>query len=112
MRIAQVAPAGLHPYSGIRAVITQVSVHLARRGHDVEIWQLHPWSHEEVLLHQEALAGAVVPLVESAGSTPRRLASLAARDVDLVHLHATFSVANNLLAARLRRGAKTAARAG
>jgi glycosyltransferase involved in cell wall biosynthesis len=97
MRIAQVAPAGLHPYSGIRTVITQLSAHLARRGHDVEIWQLHPWTDEEVLLHQQVLGGVGIPLV------PGRFAALAARDVDVVHLHATFTVANNLLAARLRR---------
>jgi glycosyltransferase involved in cell wall biosynthesis len=97
MRIAQVAPAGLHPYSGIRTVITRLSAYLARRGHDVEIWQLHPWTDEEVFLHQQVLGGAGIPLV------PGRLAALAARDVDVVHLHATFTVANNLLAARLRR---------
>jgi glycosyltransferase involved in cell wall biosynthesis len=102
MRIAQVAPAGLHPYSGIRTVITQVAVHLARRGHDVEIWQLHPWTDEETSLHHRMLADAGVRLVAESSPTRRRLAALAARDVHVVHLHATFTAANNLLAARLR----------
>jgi glycosyltransferase involved in cell wall biosynthesis len=102
MRIAQVAPAGLHRYSGIRAVITELAVHLARRGHYVEIWQLHPWTNEEVILHHQVLTDAGIRLVGGPASTRRRLAALAARDVDLVHLHATFTVANNLLATRLR----------
>jgi glycosyltransferase involved in cell wall biosynthesis len=102
MRIAQVAPAGLHPYSGIRSVITQLAVHLAHRGHHLEIWQLHPWTDEEMALDHELLTGAGVQLVEGPASMRRRLAALAARDVDLAHLHATFSPSNNLLAARLR----------
>ena len=101
MRIAQVAPAGLHPYSGVRSVITHLAVHLARRGHHVEIWQLHPWTDDEVALHHELLAGAGVGLVDGPTSMHRRLAALRARDVDLAHLHATFSPPNNLLAARL-----------
>ncbi len=102
MRIAQVAPAGLHLYSGIRMVITQLAVHLARRGHHVEIWQLHPWTDEEIALHRQALTDAGVRLVGEPASMRRRLGALAARDVDLVHLHATFTVANDRLATRLR----------
>jgi glycosyltransferase involved in cell wall biosynthesis len=102
MKIAQVAPAGLHPYSGVRTVVTQLAVHLARRGHDVEIWQLHSWSEEEVNLHRQTLADAGVRLVGQPASTHRRMAALAARDVHIVHLHATFAVANALLAVRLR----------
>ena len=102
MRIAQVAPAGLHPYSGIRSVITQLAVHLARRGHGVEIWQLHPWTGEEIAIDRELLTGAGVRLVDGPASMRRRLAALAARDVDLAHLHATFTPSNNLLAGRLR----------
>jgi glycosyltransferase involved in cell wall biosynthesis len=101
MRIAQVAPAGLHPYSGVRSVITQLAVHLAHRGHRVEIWQLHPWTDEEVALHHELLTGAGVRLVDGPTSMRLRLAALAARDVDLAHLHATFTPSNNMLAARL-----------
>ena len=97
------APAGLHLYSGIRAVITQLAIHLARRGHYVEIWQLHPWTDEEVALDRQALTAAGVRLVGApASGRLQRLAALAARDVDLVHLHATFTVANDLLAGRLR----------
>jgi glycosyltransferase involved in cell wall biosynthesis len=102
MKIAQVAPAGLHLYSGIRTVLIQLAVHLARRGHDVEIWQLHTWSDEEVNLHHQALIDAGVRLVGEPASTHRRLAALATRNVHIVHLHATFTLANNLLAARLR----------
>jgi glycosyltransferase involved in cell wall biosynthesis len=102
MRIAQVAPAGLHHYSGVRTVIAQLAVHLARRGHQVEIWQLHPWTDEEAAIHHELLTAAGVRLVAGPAPMRRRLAALAARDVDLAHLHATFTPSNNLLAARLR----------
>jgi poly(glycerol-phosphate) alpha-glucosyltransferase len=101
MKIAHVAPAGLHLYSGIRTVIIQLAVHLARRGHHVEIWQLHPWTDEEMALHHQALSDAGVTLVAAPTSMRRRLAELSARDVDLVHLHATFTVVNDRLAARL-----------
>jgi glycosyltransferase involved in cell wall biosynthesis len=101
MRIAQVAPAGLHHYSGVRTVIAQLAVHLTRRGHHVEIWQLHPWTDEERAIHRELLTGAGVRLVEGPTPMRRRLAAFAAREVDLAHLHATFTPSNNLLAACL-----------
>ena len=63
MRIAQVVPAGAHPYSGVPVVLVQLAVHLARRGHDVEVWQLKPWREEEAAVHLPALNSAGVPLL-------------------------------------------------
>jgi glycosyltransferase involved in cell wall biosynthesis len=102
MRIAQVVPAGAHPYSGVPAVIAHLSSHLARRGHHVEVWLLRPWSEEEQSAHAAALGDAGVSLVSPAATGRRRLAILADRDVDVVQLHSVFTLPNALLARRLR----------
>jgi glycosyltransferase involved in cell wall biosynthesis len=102
MRIAQVVPAGAHPYSGVPVVIVQLAVHLARRGHDVEVWQLKPWSEEQAAVHLPALSGAGVPLMAPPATGPRGYAALAGREVDVVQLHSVFTPPNGLLARRLR----------
>jgi glycosyltransferase involved in cell wall biosynthesis len=102
MRIAQVVPAGAHPYSGVPAVIVQLAVHLARRGHQVEVWLLHPWTDEEIRLHGSALTEAGVPLVTAPPGRRARFTALAAREVDIVHLHSVFTPANASLARRLQ----------
>jgi glycosyltransferase involved in cell wall biosynthesis len=102
MRIAQVVPAGAHPYSGVPAVIAHLSAHLAHRGHHVEVWLLRPWSEEEQTVHAAALRDAGVSLVSPAATGRRRLAALADRDVDVVQLHSVFTPPNALLARRLR----------
>jgi glycosyltransferase involved in cell wall biosynthesis len=102
MRIAQVVPAGAPPYSGIPPVIVQLSVQLARRGHRMEVWLLHPWGDEETTLYGSVLADAGVTLVTASSSRRDRLAELSERDVEIVHLHSVFSPPNALLARRLR----------
>jgi glycosyltransferase involved in cell wall biosynthesis len=102
MRIAHVVPAGAPPYSGIPPVIVQLSVQLARRGHHVEVWLLHPWSDEESALYGSTLADAGVLVVSASPSRRDRFAALAERDVEIVHLHSVFSPPNALLARRLR----------
>ncbi len=103
MRVAEVAPAGLHPYSGVLTVICELSAVLAARGHQVELWQLSPWENGA----DEALAAAGIDVVRCHVRHRWYLgreveATLAARSPDVVHLHNTFSPANNLIAARLR----------
>ena len=102
MRIAQVVPAGAHPYSGVPAVIAHLSAHLADRGHRVEVWLLRPWNEEEQAVHAAALRDAGVSLVSPTTTGRRRLAALADRDVDVVQLHSVFTPPNALLARRLR----------
>ena len=102
MRIAQVVPAGAHPYSGVPSMIVQLSVHLARRGHDVEIWLLRPWADREAALGGSALAETGVPLVTASPSRRARFTALVERNVDIVHLHSVFTPSNPLLARRLR----------
>jgi glycosyltransferase involved in cell wall biosynthesis len=102
MRIAQVLPAGSHPYSGVPVVVVQLAVHLARRGHDMEVWLLQPWSEDETALHGPALREAGVTLVTAPARGRRGLAALAERDVQIAHLHSVFTPPNALLARRLR----------
>jgi glycosyltransferase involved in cell wall biosynthesis len=102
MRIAQVVPAGAHPYSGVPAVIAHLSAHLAHRGHHVEVWLLRPWSEEEQAVHAAVLGDAGVSVVSPAATGRRRLAALADRDADVVQLHSVFTPPNALLARRLR----------
>ncbi len=104
MRIAEIAPAGLHPYSGVLTVICHLSAALARRGHDVELWQLSPWPGSRA---EEDLAAAGVEVVRCHVDSPLRLgsrvaATLADRRPDVAHVHNSFSPANNLIARRLR----------
>jgi glycosyltransferase involved in cell wall biosynthesis len=102
MRIAQVVPAGAHPYSGVTTVIVQLSLHLARRGHHVEIWLLHPWSDQEAALHGPSVAAAGIPLIVASRGRGGRFEALITREVDVAHLHSVFSPPNALLARRLR----------
>jgi glycosyltransferase involved in cell wall biosynthesis len=102
MRIAQVLPAGSHPFSGVPVVVVQLAVHLARRGHDMEVWLLQPWTEEETALHGPALRDAGVTLVAAPARGRGGLGALARRDVEIAHLHSVFTPPNALLARRLR----------
>ena len=102
MRIAQVLPAGAHPYSGVPVVVVQLAVHLAGRGHDVEVWLLQPWTDEAAALHGPALQDAGVTVVAAPERGRGRLAALARRDVQIAHLHSVFTPPNALLARHLR----------
>jgi glycosyltransferase involved in cell wall biosynthesis len=102
MRIAQVLPAGAHPYSGVPVVVVQLAVHLARRGHDVEVWLLQPWTGEQEAPHRPALCDAGVTVVAAPARGRGRLAALAERDIQIAHLHSVFTPPNALLARRLR----------
>jgi poly(glycerol-phosphate) alpha-glucosyltransferase len=101
MRIAQVVPAGAHPYAGVLSAIVQLSVHLAGIGHDVEAWLLAPWSETAAAVHGGALADAGVRLVAPPVRGGSHVA-LGERDADIVHLHSVFTPPNALLARRLR----------
>jgi glycosyltransferase involved in cell wall biosynthesis len=102
MRIAQVVPAGAHPDGGVVVVIVQLAVHLARIGHDVEVWLLRPWSGEAADAHARELAMQNVPIILPPAGEPGGYAALAARHVHIVHLHSAFTPPNALLSWRLR----------
>jgi glycosyltransferase involved in cell wall biosynthesis len=83
-------------------VVVQLAVHLARRGHEMEVWLLQPWTAEAAGLHRPALDEAGVTVVATPARGRGRLATLAERPVQLAHLHSVFTPPNALLARRLR----------
>jgi glycosyltransferase involved in cell wall biosynthesis len=106
VRIAQVVPKGEQPWSGVLTVIVHLSAALARRGHHVEVWQLHEWKPEayaEQRRHLEAGGVLQVPLM-SPRHPGRETASLAEeRNIDVVHLHGAFNLSNTAVSRALRR---------
>ncbi len=107
MRIAHVAPRGVHPHSGLLTAMVHIAVGLAGRGVDVEVWQLSTWPDSDNRELIDALDDAGVRRVPIRGGAARLLARPSAvggvreRAVDLVHLHGVFSPTNNALARRV-----------
>jgi glycosyltransferase involved in cell wall biosynthesis len=107
MRIAQVVPRGVHPYSGVLTAVVHLARALARRGHEVEVWQLHDWAdrdHRELVELLDEVGVVRVPI--SAGDRGWRLSpggvrQIRDRQVDIAHLHGVFGPTNNLLARKL-----------
>jgi glycosyltransferase involved in cell wall biosynthesis len=106
MRLAHVAPYGIHPYSGGLTALVSLSDLLASRGWQIEVWQLSPWSETETAGYRETLDRAGVEVVQLPvqgtwwlGKQAER--AIASRAVDAVHLHSAFSPHNNRIAARL-----------
>jgi glycosyltransferase involved in cell wall biosynthesis len=108
VRIAQVVPRGEQPWSGVLTVIVHLSAALARRGHDVEVWQLHGWAPGGYADQRMVLRSGGVLEVPVAVETPirwfgREVGSLAAtRAIDVVHLHGAFNPSNTAIARGLR----------
>ena len=106
MRVAQVVPRGEQPWSGILTVIVSLAAALARRGHDVEVWQLHAWDPDTYVEQRRGLdaAGvAQVPLLAPRGLGRAAAALADERDVDIVHLHGAFNRSNTTVSSALRR---------
>jgi glycosyltransferase involved in cell wall biosynthesis len=106
VRIAQVVPRGEQPWSGVLTVIVHLAAALARRGHEVEVWQLHEWASDayaEQRRRLDAAGVAQVPLLTSR-RVGRAAASLAdERAVEIVHLHGAFNQSNTAVSRALRR---------
>lgn len=104
MRIAHVMPPGEPAWTGVFTVIVQLSAALARRRHDVELWQHEPWDRDEYAAATSLLEEAGVTRTVLAGRrgiwSLRRAArrTAASRRPDVVHLHSVFIPANNLVA--------------
>lgn len=102
MRIAQVAPRGERPGSGVLTVLVELSAALARRGHLVDLWQLHPWGSDGYRSQISILKDSGVDLISMNGGTPWTLAREArratrARTRELVHLHGAFNLSNTVV---------------
>jgi glycosyltransferase involved in cell wall biosynthesis len=109
VRIGHVVPRGEEPWSGVLTVIVHLSAALSRRGHHVEVWQLHEWSRDAYADQLRLLDSAGVdqiPLTSdlSIWRRGRAAASLADdRAVDLVHLHGAFNQSNTAVSRAIRR---------
>jgi glycosyltransferase involved in cell wall biosynthesis len=109
VRIGHVVPSGEQPWSGVLTVIVHLSAALSRRGHHVEVWQLHEWSRDAYagqLRHLESAGVVQIPLPPglSTWRRGRAVASLADdRSVDLVHLHGAFNQSNTAVSRAIRR---------
>jgi glycosyltransferase involved in cell wall biosynthesis len=102
MRIAHVAPHGERPGSGVLTVLVELTAALARRGHLVDLWQLHTWGSEGYGSQIGVLKDSGVDLISMNGGTPWRLAREArqatrARARELVHLHGAFNLSNTVV---------------
>ncbi len=102
-------PRGMKPSTGILTVIVHLSAALARRGHHVEVWQLHDWSSDAYQDHRTCLMEAGVSQLPLAVSVPiwrlgRAVSeSVSERSMDVIHLHGAFNRWNTALSASLRR---------
>lgn len=106
MRIAQVVPRGEQPWSGVLTVIVHLAASLARRGHQVDVVQLHEWSPNVYAEQQRRLhaAGvAQVPVRASRGLGRAAARTIEERGVDIVHLHGAFNPSNTAVSRSIRR---------
>jgi poly(glycerol-phosphate) alpha-glucosyltransferase len=107
MRIAHLVPRGEYAWSGILTVIVNLSIALAERGHDVEVWLLTPWDEDAYATHIERLRVAGVDRVpitfrggwSKIGAAVARHA--AASSAEVVHLHGAFNRTNTAVSLRL-----------
>ena len=99
----------MRPWTGILTVIVHLSAALAKRGHHVEVWQLHRWSSDAYRDHRACLIEAGVTQLPLAVDVPiwrlGRAVDHATRErsVDVVHLHGAFNRWNTALSASLGR---------
>lgn len=106
VRIAQVVPRGEQPWSGVLTVIVHLSAALARRGHHVEVWQLHDWEPMRYSDQRRRLRadGVVEVRVRAARGPGRASSSLADRHaIEIIHLHGAFNRSNTAISRALRR---------
>jgi glycosyltransferase involved in cell wall biosynthesis len=106
VRIAHVVPRGEQPWSGVLTVIVHLAAALARRGHHVEVWQLHDWdparySEQRTRLAVDGVDEVRVPATRRLGHASRSLADR--RAVDVVHLHGAFNPSNTAVSRALGR---------
>jgi glycosyltransferase involved in cell wall biosynthesis len=105
VHIAHVVPRGEQPWSGVLTVIVHLSSALARRGHQVDVLQLHQWSPEHYAEQRQLLEQSGVTQVQL--HSARRIGRAAARSaeergVEVVHLHGAFNESNTSVARSLR----------
>ena len=105
MKIAHLVPPGIHPYSGVLISLVQLATVQARRGHAIELWHFGPWPLNGTELDAELTSAGVERIAVSSRSQlwlrPATARLMAARPVDLVHLHGVFHPFNTQAAQTL-----------
>jgi glycosyltransferase involved in cell wall biosynthesis len=87
----------------VLTVIVHLSTALAKRGHQLEVWQLHEWSPDAYADQRTALESGDVAQLTVAPDTPLwrvggPVSALASeRAIDLVHLHGAFNRSNTAI---------------
>ncbi len=107
VRIVHVASTS-DPASGVVSVIVHLASALARRGHEVHLWQLPEWSRPATSEHLERLEAAGVRQVvvqrpfswRDAGAAVARLEQQCRPDI--VHVHSVFHPVNTAVVRALR----------
>jgi glycosyltransferase involved in cell wall biosynthesis len=99
-----VVPRGEQPWSGVMTVIVHLAAALARRDHQIDVWQLHDWSSEAYAEQRRRLETAGVNQIHL--HPARRLGRGAARlaqerGIDVVHLHGAFNPSNTAISRTL-----------
>jgi glycosyltransferase involved in cell wall biosynthesis len=106
VRIAHVVPRGEQPASGVMTVIVHLAAALARRGHHVEVWQLHAWDptryqEQRTRLAADGVDEVRIPATRRLGRASSTLADR--HGIDVVHLHGAFNPSNTAISRALRR---------
>ncbi len=91
MHVTHVAPAGLHPYSGVLTALSGLAAALARTGTRVDVVHLSAWDSPQFAAMTTRLTAAGVTVRPGRGFEP----------TDVTHLHNVFNVANVRMARRL-----------
>jgi glycosyltransferase involved in cell wall biosynthesis len=107
MKIIEVTPAGIHPYSGLLVSQIGLARALNAAGHEISHVTLGPLAadaegvvaplHAEGVQRHQVGSGGLIPSEGREGA-----AFIDALAGDIVHLHGAFSPQNNLLARHLR----------
>ena len=100
MHIAHIVPRGEQAASGVLTVVVELAATLARRGHDVDLWRLHPWTDASYRTALERLTDAGVVFRDDAAEVSgRRVGRVVAGGVaragaQVAHIHGAYNVWN------------------
>jgi glycosyltransferase involved in cell wall biosynthesis len=92
----------------VLTVIVHLSAALARRGHQVDLWQLHEWASDSyadqlAVLDSSGVHRVAVPVNGPVWQLGRAARTLAGRSgVDLVHLHGGYNPSNTAISRSLQ----------
>ena len=104
MRIAHLVPRGEYAWSGILSVIVNLSIALAERGHDVEVWLLTPGTttHTRHTSNGCVWPASIAFRSHSVADGPwAAVARHSGVRVEVIHLHGAINRTNTAVSLRL-----------